>query len=291
MRALGWAGDSRDRRFLEWKHRANPSGSSPGWVAEHDGRIVGFRTFMRWELGRGDERLRVVRAVDTATDPDHQRRGIFRALTLQALDALAAGGVEAVFNTPNPRSLAGYLSMGWSELGRPTLLAAPRSAGALGAMVGARTSGTAAKWSEPVTVGQPAGEALDGHPAVPPGDRQWSTVRTEAYLRWRYAFPELGYRAVAVRGGTCVFRVRQRGRARELALCEWLSPVPDPRAVRRLLAATGADYVVTLGRAGSGQRLLPLPRRGPAVVWRPLSRRPVPRLADLDLAMGDVELL
>lgn len=33
--------------FFAWKHRANPFGSSPGLLAEHDGRIVGVRLFMR----------------------------------------------------------------------------------------------------------------------------------------------------------------------------------------------------------------------------------------------------
>ena len=37
---------------------------------------------------------------------------------------------------------------------------------------------------------------------------------------------------------------------------------------------------------------LPFPRQGPLLTWRPLAdRAPVPALADLDLALGDVELL
>lgn len=56
--------------------------------------VVGFRTMLRWNFAGPDDILRrAVRAVDTATHPAHQRRGIFRALT--------AEGVEFVFTTPN----------------------------------------------------------------------------------------------------------------------------------------------------------------------------------------------
>ena len=77
--ALGWS--DGDAAFLEWKHRQNPFGESPMWVAEADGRVVGFRAFMRWELTTPDgDALSAARAVDTATDPEFQGRGIFAAL-------------------------------------------------------------------------------------------------------------------------------------------------------------------------------------------------------------------
>ena len=87
-RALGWVDD--DARFLEWKHLQNPFGESPMWVALAGARVVGFRAFLRWELVGPDGRVRhAARAVDTATDPDFEGRGIFTRLTLEALDALA----------------------------------------------------------------------------------------------------------------------------------------------------------------------------------------------------------
>src|SRR4051812_40512985 len=94
QRTLGWLGDAPEAEFFRWKHERNPFGPSPLWVAEDDGRIVGLRAFMRWELctDRGEIR-RAVRAVDTTTDPEYQGRGIFSALTLHALDAVRAEGV------------------------------------------------------------------------------------------------------------------------------------------------------------------------------------------------------
>src|SRR5438094_4564032 len=88
-RALGWSDVSS--RFLEWKHLESPFGPSVMWIAVDDERVVGFRAFLRWELVGADGRIvRSARAVDTATDPDYRRRGLFRSLTLDALETLRA---------------------------------------------------------------------------------------------------------------------------------------------------------------------------------------------------------
>lgn len=290
-RALGWRADERDRAFFAWKHDDNPFGPSPAWVAIDADEIVGFRTFLRWEFARGPEHLRMVRAVDTATDPDHRGRGVFRRLTQTAVAELTAGEYDAVFNTPNAQSRPGYLKMGWAELGRPAVGARPR--GLLAGLRMARSQEAAQKWSEPTRAGRPASEALDDAGVgsllatlpTPPG---WATPRTAAYLHWRYGFEPLHYRAFEVRGGLAVFRVRRRGPNREVAVCEWLAPGPDRRALRRLVHDAG-DYAVACG-LGVAHGLLPLPRLGPAVTWRPLVRIDVPRLGDLTLRLGDLEL-
>ncbi|MFP5487998.1 MAG: GNAT family N-acetyltransferase, partial [Acidimicrobiia bacterium] len=235
VRSLSWAGDERDREFVRWKHVENPFGASPAWGAWDGPRLVAFRTLLRWELVRAERSLRVVRAVDTATDPDHQGRGLFRSLTMRAVDELTGDGVDAVFNTPNDQSRPGYLKMGWVELGRPTLLVQPSSPVALVRMLRARVP--ADLWSEPVTYGERAADV----PLAPgpPADEQWSTPRTPEQLAWRYGFEPLNYRAIEVRGGHAVFRVRRRGSLREVAIVDWLSARPDPGAVSRLVRACG----------------------------------------------------
>ena len=102
----GGPAGTRPAEFFRWKHLENPFGRSFMLVAEADGRIVGLRAFMRWEFVAGDRRFRAVRAVDTATHPDHQGKGIFSRLTLEALDALR-DQADFVFNTPNEKSLPG----------------------------------------------------------------------------------------------------------------------------------------------------------------------------------------
>ena len=116
-RSLGSDGDPRYPALFAWKHDENVFGPSPMWVATEAGRVIAFRAFMRWEFERGGRVLRAVRAVDTATDPDYQGKGLFTRLTMLGLDEMRADGVDFVFNTPNSQSRPGYLKMGWREVG------------------------------------------------------------------------------------------------------------------------------------------------------------------------------
>jgi GNAT superfamily N-acetyltransferase len=165
-RSLGWKADDPNEAFFAWKHDENPFGQSPAWVAEDDtGTLVGLRTFLRWRFRRPDgTTLSAVRAVDTATHPDWQGRGIFSRLTLSALDDLRDEGVDCVFNTPNDKSRPGYLKMGWQQVGKVPVsvrLTGPRS---IAKLAGARTA--AEKWSEECSVGRPAAEVFADHDAV-----------------------------------------------------------------------------------------------------------------------------
>ena len=80
--SLGREVDDRYEALFAWKHVENAFGPSPAWIACDGDRIAGFRTLMRWEFLDGDQVVRAVRAVDTATHPDYQGRGIFTRLTL-----------------------------------------------------------------------------------------------------------------------------------------------------------------------------------------------------------------
>src|SRR6476661_3097935 len=106
--ALGWVPDAQHASFFEWKHDTNSFGVSPAWVATdstNNGDLAGVRIFLRWEFVDRDQQTRkAVRAVDTATHPKQQGKGIFRRLTMQALDELLAEGTDFVFNTPNSQS-------------------------------------------------------------------------------------------------------------------------------------------------------------------------------------------
>lgn len=106
-----------------WKHVNNPFGRSPVLVCVADGRIVGVRAFMRWQWRHQGRIVKTVRAVDTATHPEYQGKGIFKKLTLQLVDQCKADGDHFVFNTPNGQSRPGYLKMGWQVTGRlPVIL-------------------------------------------------------------------------------------------------------------------------------------------------------------------------
>lgn len=120
--SLGESLMPKSENFFRWKHEENFFGRSKIIVATCQNRIVGLRTFMHWKWANAEEEVAAVRAVDTATDPAFQGKGIFRMLTLQAVEECRSEGVDLVFNTPNPISKQGYLKMGWVESGRMPLI-------------------------------------------------------------------------------------------------------------------------------------------------------------------------
>lgn len=301
--SLGWVEGDPNEAFFSWKHDDNPFGTSPAWVAQaEDGTIAGLRVFLRWRFRDPSGRtLSAVRAVDTATHPDWQGKGIFTKLTLGAIPDLRDDGVDLVFNTPNDKSRPGYLKMGWSEVGRVPVGVRFASLRSVRSLRGARTA--ADMWSEPVEVGRPAVEVLADSAALDRlldavGDpEQISTDRTAAYLQWRYRFEPLRYRAVLVgstlEDGVVVVRVRRRGTALEAAVCEVLVPRGSPvRAVmRRIARESGADYLLRCAPLSAiRDGFVPAPQLGPILTWRPIRRTGVPRIGELDLTLGDIEL-
>jgi len=303
--ALGWAPGEPHTEFFRWKHLESPFGVSPMWVAEADGELAGFRTFMRWQLADSSgRRLRAVRAVDTATHPDFQRRGIFSRLTTAAVDEMAGEGVDIVFNTPNEQSRPGYLKMGWIEVGRLAVAMRPTSVTSLWRMLRARTA--AEKWSEPSPAGVPALEALaqpgiDELLASQPQPDGLATPLTEAFLQWRYGFEPLHYRAWmpgraadGIEDGMVLFRVRRRGSARECSVGSVLAPGGDRAGERRLLSgltkAVDADYLLRMGPSDLRAGFAPMPNQGPRLTAREVTTTPDPDLAHWHLTLGDIEL-
>ncbi|WP_037321015.1 GNAT family N-acetyltransferase [Salegentibacter sp. Hel_I_6] len=114
--SLGETSSEKTEEVWRYKHIANPFGESLVLVAEEENEIIGVRAFMRWKWQKGEQVYSAFRAVDTATHPNHQGKGIFKKLTLRALEIGKERGDHFVFNTPNSRSKPGYLKMGWEEV-------------------------------------------------------------------------------------------------------------------------------------------------------------------------------
>ena len=299
--ALGWKPNEPNAELFRWKHLDNPFGVSPIWLAEVDGQIAGYRAFMRWDMADATGRLwRSVRAVDTATHPDFQRRGIFSRLTMQAVDEMAKEGVDIVFNTPNTQSRPGYLKMGWIDVGRLPVAVRPTSPGAMRRLLRARTA--AQKWSEASITGRPAADVL-GDPALAalvdsqPSPSGLATFLSTQLLQWRYGLDLLRYRAWAPSGlhdGVVFFRVRRRGTARECSVDLVLAPDgSDARSqslVRELSKAVDADYVLRVGSPDVRSGFFPLPGQGPRLTARTVSCDPPPDVSAWNFQLGDIEL-
>ena len=118
-------------------------------IAETEGRLVGFRAFMRWRFRLG-ALVRAVRAVDTATHPDFRGKGSSAAHRRPRSMSWDWTRV-LIFNTPNDKSLPGYLKMGWQRGRRRCRSASARAATrplrpAICVPDGARARAMASRW-------------------------------------------------------------------------------------------------------------------------------------------------
>lgn len=294
--------------FFRWKHLANPFGRSLMLLGEADGRIVGLRAFLRWRFVAGNRTVEAVRAVDTATHPSFQGRGVFSRLTRDAIEVLREEA-DLVFNTPNEKSLPGYLKLGWSVVGRVPVSFRVRRPGTF--LWNLRDS--APHRPRPTVDASPVAEALADDDGVAellqrierPDDRL-STPRTIEYLRWRYgSAPLLDYRAVRldVGEGLAIFRVRPRRGLWEATVTELLVSAGDVSAGRRLLRrvarAVAVDHLTCSFPRGSGAsgavRRAGYVRApgGMTLVTNPLRGKATPDPTDLRswaLSLGDLEV-
>ncbi|CAN5238757.1 hypothetical protein BH18ACT5_BH18ACT5_10110 [soil metagenome] len=278
----------RSPELFGWKHVDNPFGPSIMLVAEDDLGIVGFRAFMRWELATVDGAgIRCVRPVDTATHPRAQRRGIFRTLTMEAVEAARLDGVDLIFNTPNPRSKAGYLTMGWVEVGRIGVLLRPKTSALIGRRAGVPSLPGSAPWNDQETTDRP-----------PLGLR---TLRTPEYLGWRFRHPFASYLVACRPEGLAVLRANRRNGRRELVVADLFGSKAGP-VLRQAAYNASADYLIGWFGPGTPERrqaisagMLPVPGvTALTLVARPLRDELAWAGADLgrwDLTLSDLELL
>jgi GNAT superfamily N-acetyltransferase len=287
--SLGKTVDDRYRTFFRWKHHENPFGRSFMWVGSVDGRIAGFRSFLRWRfVDPAGEPVEAVRAVDTATHPAFQGMGIFRRLTMHGLDEMRPAGIDFVFNTPNDQSRPGYLKMGWEVAGRVPVKVRPSSLSSLVRMSRSRTA--AEPWSLPADVGVPMSGVDDVGDRQDGGRDALVTDRTSSFVRWRYGgCLDVASRAIPAGDAVVVVRFRQRGGAVECTVADVLGP-DNARAagsaVRAAMRRVGADYAIASTATPIGG-MVPASHLGPIQTHRDLTgggRRP------LVLTMGDLEL-
>ncbi len=114
--SLGETSSKKTEAVWRYKHMDNPFGKSLVLVAVENDKIIGVRALMRWNWQLGNQIFSAYRAVDTATHPEHQGKGVFKKLTLRAIEIAKEQSDHFIFNTPNTQSLPGYLKMGWEEV-------------------------------------------------------------------------------------------------------------------------------------------------------------------------------
>jgi GNAT superfamily N-acetyltransferase len=284
----------RTPELFAWKHRVNPFGESIVLVAEIGGKVAGVRALMPWRLTTGDGTiLSCVRPVDTATHPDFSRRGIFRQLTMSALDVARDRGIHLVFNTPNPQSAAGYLKMGWGEVGWIGGLVRPRVGRAH-----TPANGRTPTLEETIPAAQPFQPVIDAdRPA-----RGLRTPRTIQYQGWRFNdHPTASYGWIPdPAGGGAVVRPSTRNGRTELVVSDLLGGA-GKASIRIASRDSRARYLAGWFSPTSPERrsavaggMLPVPgMKTLRMVALPLAELDIDvfDLSSWDFATSDLELL
>lgn len=293
-----------------WKHEQNPFGQSFVLLAEENGQLIGVRAFMQWTWRYRDQRFQAIRAVDTATHPDHQGKGIFKKLTLRQLELCEKEGIGFVFNTPNEQSRPGYLKMGWQQQGKLPLKLKAVNPLKLALRILLKQSLPA-----PVEVPKvPAGEwekvyQLFSREPLRPENYLHADI-TASYIRWRYAEnPLFNYGMISdFENYVLLFRPKDHARYRELRITDFVL-FNDSASIRKhmskqvLQAARQykADIISMSGNQFSYHRkyfgwmgLVPVKPFGPIVTIRKVSADTnMELLMDVrnwQFSLGDLEL-
>ncbi|HMR42882.1 MAG TPA: GNAT family N-acetyltransferase [Saprospiraceae bacterium] len=224
-KSLGESLLPKSEAFWRWKHLDNPFGASPVIAAEDEGRLIGLRAFMRWQWQRDGQQYSALRAVDTATHPDYQGRGIFKKLTLQLLKDCKNDGDHFIFNTPNEKSKPGYLKMGWSEVGKiPVRLKPERPVRLILNKFFPKNPATGERLDlqdfkiERFFKNTSGLSWLDDTPLIP---GKIYTRKTSAFLKWRYAdCPVRTYSAAGGDNFLIIFYLKNHHIGKELRIVE-----------------------------------------------------------------------
>jgi GNAT superfamily N-acetyltransferase len=273
--SLGESLIPKSTTFFTWKHIHNPFGKSFNYVAKEDGKIIGLRTFMQWAFEKDGKIIRAVRAVDTATHPDHQGKGIFRKLTMHALEACKAEGIHIVFNSPNNSSRPGYLKMGWKEVGRMPLHLG------LGYLIPASYSEKNMKRAVELFDINAALSKWNNDETVPKVKGKWATAINKSYLKWRYAdCPVADYGAIIEPGQFgMVFRMKRLKNFMELRVCEaWSNDGQGQKALNKAFQKLKRTIRPAMVSCAPNSLMKTLP-----CTWGPFAKGPITTVRDVTL--------
>lgn len=132
-------------KYLQWLYRDNPDGTLVGFDAFHEQRLVGHYACVPRQYEGAEGPQRCLHSVNTATDPEFTRRGLFTRLAEATYEVASQSGFQFVFGVANKNSISGFTSkLGFDPLGNVRL-------GLMGSLaVGAQAGsfGTSKRWTE-----------------------------------------------------------------------------------------------------------------------------------------------
>ncbi|MES2628654.1 MAG: GNAT family N-acetyltransferase [Bacteroidota bacterium] len=103
--------------FLKWQYAENPLGNVVGTDAFFEGRLVAHHATIPAQYSIGGVSHRSLIALNNATDPAHQGKGLFTRLGNATFERARELGYTFVITSTNANSTPGYLSkFGFSKL-------------------------------------------------------------------------------------------------------------------------------------------------------------------------------
>ncbi|UBZ06849.1 GNAT family N-acetyltransferase [Salegentibacter mishustinae] len=291
--SLGETSSKKTEAVWRYKHEDNPFGISVVLVAEENEEIVGVRAFMRWQWQLGDQIFSTFRAVDTATHPDHQGKGVFKKLTLNALEVVKKQGDDFIFNTPNTQSLPGYLKMGWKEVSKLKIRVKPTNP----------FNWLYNKTGKAYTIKNTSGEGqlanlTLGYNKLKAKENRLFTLKSPEYLIWRYENnPFQNYEVKADQDFYLAACIKEHKYVKELRITEHI--YSDDRGLQKINKAVkefskkfGAQIITSMGLiSGFGFS----GNYGPVLTLRDVNLNPYLKQELLQLdnwsyTLGDLEL-
>jgi GNAT superfamily N-acetyltransferase len=306
-KSLGESTIPKSEALWTWKHEENPFGNSYVLLAEENEELIGLRAFMQWEWQWNEKRYRTIRAVDTATHPEHQGKGIFKKLTLEQLERCRKDNIRFVFNTPNNQSMPGYLKMGWQVQGKMPLK--------VKALSPVRTAFRLLLKSKPVT--SSTSSANEWNLMLKSFEKQQAlqiaglhTPWSISYVQWRYANnPLFPYSFITDnKNYILIYRIKEHSRFSELRLTDFYLFNKD-RAVKKDISSklkqaahkSSADLLTISGRQMLAYKNylpsfgpIPIRNAGPSITLRDITATDefdtLMKIENWSYSMGDLEL-
>lgn len=114
-------GYNRPKSYDHWRYFTPPAGISPMALAVDGERIVGAYTLWPVNINIGNDIVLGGQSMDTMTDPDYGRQGIFSTLAEMCYEIAGARGFRVLYGFPNPHSYPGFTrKLGWTHTGNMT---------------------------------------------------------------------------------------------------------------------------------------------------------------------------
>lgn len=286
--SLGETSSKKNEAVWNYKHVLNPFGKSLVLVAEENSEIIGVRAFMRWQWQFGEEVFNAFRAVDTATLPEHQGKGVFKKLTLKALEIGKEKMDHFVFNTPNNQSKPGYLKMGWEEIDKLKIQLRPLNI--------AQFKIKELKY-ETFGNGESIAGLLNSHFEEIKTSYRLFTPKDITFLSWRYLHnPLQDYAVIFDKEYFIAGYVKERKRFKEFRVSEAIMSKSGKKsgklAILKLAKSSGANVLSISPDAGIHFKAGITGNFGPVLTFKPLNLNQ-PEFLNLKTwyySLGDLEL-